>query len=157
MDLGENLLSIVKKKCNSQRVIGSILDIPFDKNTFDYVICTEVIEHTVNPKQAVKELSRVLKPGGILILTVPNKIWKWSVIIANALKIRPYEGFENWVGYYELKKWIVECNFVIEEFFGFNLIPIFSRVTMPINKKIDKFCKFISPLMINIGLKARKI
>lgn len=38
---------------------------------YDYVVCTEVLEHTLNPFAAVQEIGRVLKPGGMLFLTVP--------------------------------------------------------------------------------------
>jgi ubiquinone/menaquinone biosynthesis C-methylase UbiE len=38
---------------------------------YDIVICTEVLEHTLNPFAAVKEIHRLLKPSGILLLTVP--------------------------------------------------------------------------------------
>jgi SAM-dependent methyltransferase len=38
---------------------------------FDYVVCTEVLEHTRRPFEAAAELHRVLKPGGLLFLTVP--------------------------------------------------------------------------------------
>ena len=40
-------------------------------NTFDIIICTEVLEHVSNPFDAVKELHRMLKPGGLLFLTTP--------------------------------------------------------------------------------------
>lgn len=45
--------------------------IPVEQNTFDYVLCTEVLEHVPKPVDTIRELSRVLKPGGTLILTVP--------------------------------------------------------------------------------------
>lgn len=38
---------------------------------YDYVVCTEVLEHTLNPFNAVKELHRVLKDGGLLFVSVP--------------------------------------------------------------------------------------
>jgi 2-polyprenyl-3-methyl-5-hydroxy-6-metoxy-1,4-benzoquinol methylase len=40
--------------------------------TFDTVISCETVEHVLNPSKAVKELARVLKPGGRLYLTTPN-------------------------------------------------------------------------------------
>jgi SAM-dependent methyltransferase len=40
-------------------------------NTFDFVLCTEVLEHTIQPFDAIKEIYRILKPGGILFLSVP--------------------------------------------------------------------------------------
>ncbi len=39
--------------------------------TFDYVVCTEVLEHTLRPFDAVREIHRILKPGGRLFLSVP--------------------------------------------------------------------------------------
>lgn len=156
MDLGENLLNLVKEKCDSERIVGSVLEIPFEDNSFDVVINTEVIEHTPDPEKAVAELSRVLKPGGLLILTVPNITWKWSVLLANVLKLRPYEGFENWVGYNTLRKWASVNNLAIEDYFGFNFIPVFNRITMPMNKLIDKLGRFFGIFMINIALRARK-
>ena len=38
---------------------------------FDLIVCTEVLEHTLNPFNAVKEIKRILKPGGFIFITVP--------------------------------------------------------------------------------------
>jgi ubiquinone/menaquinone biosynthesis C-methylase UbiE len=38
---------------------------------FDFILCSEVLEHTLQPFNAVNELYRILKPGGHLFLTVP--------------------------------------------------------------------------------------
>lgn len=46
--------------------------LPFKSAAFDAVICSEVIEHVEAPANAVMEIARVLKPSGILLLTVPN-------------------------------------------------------------------------------------
>lgn len=40
-------------------------------NSYDYVVCTEVLEHTLQPFAAVEEINRILKPGGFLFLSVP--------------------------------------------------------------------------------------
>jgi len=45
--------------------------IPFPDSEFDYVLCTEVMEHVPEPKDFLKEIYRVLKPGGVLIMTIP--------------------------------------------------------------------------------------
>ena len=52
--------------------VGSIQDIPVADATFDTVISCETIEHVVEPMKAMKELHRVLRPGGRLLLTTPN-------------------------------------------------------------------------------------
>lgn len=46
--------------------------IDVEANTFDYVCCVDGLEHMTNPYQAVKEFSRVLKPGGIGVFSIPN-------------------------------------------------------------------------------------
>jgi len=46
---------------------------PFIRNVFDVVVCTDVLEHVLDLNAAVKELLRVLKPGGVLIVRTPNE------------------------------------------------------------------------------------
>lgn len=52
-------------------IISDITDIAVADESFDAVLCTEVLEHVPHPEIAIKELSRVLKSGGKLILTAP--------------------------------------------------------------------------------------
>src|SRR5438105_7683323 len=46
--------------------------LPFDDRSFDYVTCLEGLEHIENPQQAMREFSRLMRPGGHLIVSVPN-------------------------------------------------------------------------------------
>ena len=50
---------------------GTIENLPFENNFFDFVSCLDVIEHVQNPKEALDSILRVLKPGGYAIITVP--------------------------------------------------------------------------------------
>jgi 2-polyprenyl-3-methyl-5-hydroxy-6-metoxy-1,4-benzoquinol methylase len=47
--------------------------IPVPDNSYNFVISTEVIEHLDSPRAAFREFYRLLRPGGILIVTTPNK------------------------------------------------------------------------------------
>lgn len=46
--------------------------LPYDDQTFAYVVCIEGLEHIENPANAIREFARVLKPGGSLVVSVPN-------------------------------------------------------------------------------------
>jgi len=48
-------------------------ELPFESETFDVVVMTEVLEHMSDDRSATAEAARVLKPGGLLIITVPNR------------------------------------------------------------------------------------
>jgi glycosyltransferase involved in cell wall biosynthesis len=51
--------------------IASADDLPFGPATFDCVVCTEVLEHCRQPDLVLREVTRVLRPGGRLFLTTP--------------------------------------------------------------------------------------
>jgi SAM-dependent methyltransferase len=53
-------------------VVADIEAIPFEAGSFDLVVSLDTIEHVPNPTRAVAELTRVLKPGGKLVLTTNN-------------------------------------------------------------------------------------
>ena len=57
--------------------VANIVRLPFLEGTYDAVICSEVLEHVDSPKESIKELIRVLKPGGILALSVPRFFPEW--------------------------------------------------------------------------------
>ena len=63
--------------------LGNINDIPLQDSSLDAVICSEVLEHVDSPNESVRELVRVLKPGGVMALSVPRYLpelicWKLS-------------------------------------------------------------------------------
>lgn len=99
MDIDEQYLNITKSKYekyypNVKFIVGDAHKLPFEDNTFDVVILIEVFKHLENPKQVLSEISRVLKPNGTLIFTVPNKYFPFYIhaIIVNR-KIGSPVGF----------------------------------------------------------------
>ena len=51
--------------------VCDITAIPVEADAFDGVICTEVLEHVPYPDRVITELARILKPGGVLVITAP--------------------------------------------------------------------------------------
>lgn len=52
---------------------GDLLALPFDPDSFDLVTCFEAIEHVRDPERALAEMARVLRPGGVLLISSPNR------------------------------------------------------------------------------------
>jgi 2-polyprenyl-3-methyl-5-hydroxy-6-metoxy-1,4-benzoquinol methylase len=61
-------------------VIGDAASLPFIQQTFDLIICGEVIEHLLHPDLLLKDSNRSLKNSGELILSTPNAAGLWSIL-----------------------------------------------------------------------------
>jgi SAM-dependent methyltransferase len=55
----------------SPDVLADLHELPLGDATFDFVLCTEVLEHVSDPARVLAELRRILRPGGRLLLTTP--------------------------------------------------------------------------------------
>ena len=71
-------------------VQGDIYAIPFEKNEFDLVLCTEVLEHLERPDRALRELTRVA--SHTILLTVPSEPW---FCMGNLLTLKNVSRFGN--------------------------------------------------------------
>ncbi|RRJ91629.1 SAM-dependent methyltransferase [Paenimyroides tangerinum] len=55
-------------------VKADICNLPFEDNSFDFILCNHVLEHIPDDKKAMQELYRILKPGGIGIFQIPQDL-----------------------------------------------------------------------------------
>ena len=93
LDLSFEDLNIAKSRLNDFDLstlntfctfgVGNIINIPIESASLDAVMCSEVLEHVDSPEESIQELARVLKPGGIMALSVPRYLpelicWKLS-------------------------------------------------------------------------------
>ncbi|MFA4954182.1 MAG: class I SAM-dependent methyltransferase [Patescibacteria group bacterium] len=77
--------------------LGSVLELPVANASFDYVVSSGVIHHTPNPKKGFDELTRVLKPGGKLFLSVYGRgglFWMVNDIGRLIARIVPFAWME---------------------------------------------------------------
>jgi len=80
---------------------GTVYDIPAADASFDGVIITEVTEKLLDLQLAFKEISRVLKPGGVVVFDTINRTWKSWLIVANLMESAAVnsgfpKGFHDW-------------------------------------------------------------
>jgi 2-polyprenyl-3-methyl-5-hydroxy-6-metoxy-1,4-benzoquinol methylase len=69
----KNTMEALKKypSENHVAIVADAFNLPFNNQTFDCIIASEIIEHVYNPALFVQQLMNLLKTGGILILTTP--------------------------------------------------------------------------------------
>jgi ubiquinone/menaquinone biosynthesis C-methylase UbiE len=73
VDLSEGMVEYARQHYNPDRFrVGDIERIPFPDNTFDAVMCLGVMEYLEKDELALREMWRVLKPGGRAVITTPN-------------------------------------------------------------------------------------
>ena len=71
-DLACTVIGLDEDPAVQPAVLGSACYMPFAAASFDYVVCHHVLEHVAEPKRALHEIARVLKPGGGLSVAVPD-------------------------------------------------------------------------------------
>ena len=109
---------------------GTIYHIPFKDNSFDLVICTEVLEHLEHPEKALAELQRVTK--GTCIISVPHEPW---FRIANFLRGKNISRWGNDIEH--IQHWSRRgINALVGKYFSVNEIKNPFPWTMVIAKKV---------------------
>lgn len=78
IEYDEDCCQFVRENTELQVIQGSILELPFDKNSFDLVCAFDVLEHVGDDKLATSELVRVCKKSCAVLVTVPAFNFLWS-------------------------------------------------------------------------------
>jgi ubiquinone/menaquinone biosynthesis C-methylase UbiE len=95
-DLSPGMLRRARSRLHSNRpsyVSGDLTQLPFADNSFDCVTCGWVIEHLPDPRPGLRELSRVLEPGGRLLLLATEDTLP-GMVVSRAWKCRTYNRRE---------------------------------------------------------------
>jgi SAM-dependent methyltransferase len=78
VELSQPSVEKARERGCGEVVEGSVLEMPFGDASFDLAVSLDVIEHLEDDLGALRELRRVVAPGGALLLTVPAYGWLWS-------------------------------------------------------------------------------
>lgn len=94
VDLEKNIIAALREKYSSIKNLffneGSAYEIPFPNDFFDTVVSIETLEHLQNPKIFLKEVNRVLKPNGLVILSTPLNESETRFSPSNPFHVREY-------------------------------------------------------------------
>ncbi|MBU1032295.1 class I SAM-dependent methyltransferase [Patescibacteria group bacterium] len=160
---------------------GNLHKMPYKDNSFDKTVASEVLEHLENDSMALKEIFRILKPGGILVISVPNQNYPflWDPInwflqhyFNTHIKNGFFSGF--WSGHIrlyslkDLKGKVEKVGFKIEQAeeltfwclpFNHYLVNVVARllydvkISSRIADKISKFKETKKPYLIELAFR----
>jgi 2-polyprenyl-3-methyl-5-hydroxy-6-metoxy-1,4-benzoquinol methylase len=156
-DIGPRLVVRASARAGSRGVVADAAALAFRADTFDVVVASEMVEHTAAPVRAVTELARVLRPGGLLVLTTPNRAWQPVVRAASRLGVRPFHGLENFVGWRALERACAAAGLAVVDHFGLHPWPFqlgLARAARRVERRLARSAA--APLMVNQALLARK-
>lgn len=137
IDISSEAIEFAKKHYETKELnyyISDATKTAFESNSFDVIVCYELIEHLKEPENLIKEISRIIKKDGLLIISTPRK--KNS----NRSNFHVHEfKFEEFK--LLLKKYFKESDFLVEN----NIFASIINKTGNIKGKIDDSINFDIP------------
>ncbi|MCA8923456.1 MAG: methyltransferase domain-containing protein [Planctomycetes bacterium] len=156
VDIGPGLVERAKQRAGCRGQVADVLQLSRQlAQRFDVVVSSECVEHTPDPERAVRELARVVAPGGVLSLSTPNLLWSPVVKLATRLRLRPFDGHENFSTWGRLRRVLESEGLVVEREHGLHLFP-FQLPLHRLSRWCDRRLQALRPLMINLCLRARR-
>jgi len=130
-------------------VRGNALDAPFADGTFDLVYHQGLLEHFRDPMPLLRENYRLLKPGGSLLVDVPQRYHLYS-LMKHALMAAGqwFAGWETEFSPCELERLLRTAGFTIQRRYGYAMHP---GLTYRITRELGKKCGVHLPMYPNLG------
>lgn len=72
-DISEEYVKYAKKDNQVNVFVGTVEELQFEENSFDFITLIEVVEHLYNPLNTINELHRIMKKDGVIYLSTPNE------------------------------------------------------------------------------------
>jgi len=157
-DLGPNLVEQTRQRVGCRAVVADALELvrQFGRDRFDVVVSSECIEHTPDPSEALRQMAAVLRPGGWISVSTPNLLWYPIVRAATVLKLRPFDGHENFSTWRGMRRTLAESGVEVVSEKGIHLIPFQLRLHR-LSRWLDQRLQSARFGMINICLLGRKL
>ena len=150
-DIGPGLVQKTRERVGCRAEVVDALELVnhFGAECFDGVVSSECIEHTRSPEQALRQMAGVLKPGGYLSVSTPNALWYPPTWLATRLKIRPYDGFETFTTWRQMRGRLNSNGVSVLREKGLHLFP-FQFHAYRLSAWCDRHLQVLRGLMINL-------
>ncbi len=87
IDISPDSIASCKNNIEGNFYVGDAESLTFEDESFDKLLCTEVLEHVENDKIALEGMFRVLKPNGYLVMTIPTQDGIFGAKIKNIMHV----------------------------------------------------------------------
>jgi SAM-dependent methyltransferase len=115
LDASEEAIRYCRDKGLGMVRQGDVCAMPFSEASFELVLATDVIEHVDDDSQAIREIVRILRPGGYALITVPGFPSLWGLQDRVAHHKRRYQ-------FRQLVELIIAGGLVVERAYHFNFL-----------------------------------
>lgn len=156
-DLSERLALETATANNAVGRAEDAVNLSFADGSFDLVVSSECIEHVPAPARAIGEMLRVLRPGGHLVMTTPNRLWYPVVLLAQRLRLRRFQGNETFLSPREVRVAVTAAGGEMLRHTGCHLLPWQLPAVKPFLRMVDRYGDRLYPMMINQAVSARKV
>ncbi len=127
------------------------LPLPLPDNEFEAVLCFETVEHFPRPGVLIKEMARVTKPKGEVVITTPNILWEPIHSLAAIFNIHHSEGPHRFLRRRSMHKFIKEAGMNIEKEEATVFIPAGPKFLIKFGEWVER--NFKNTLMPLLGLR----
>lgn len=152
IEYSQELVDFSKEMFSGIEVVkGDVQSLELENDNFDVAIATAVIEHVPEPSKMIREVKRILKPGGIVILTCPAPFWEKLASMLGYLEKDKHYMVMNLK---QLSNLVVQAGFTLVKDKKF-MLPL---IGMPFEAFIEKLLRLfpLDVFMVNQLLVARK-
>ncbi|MBN1163711.1 MAG: methyltransferase domain-containing protein [Candidatus Krumholzibacteriota bacterium] len=124
-ELSLEMLKVSKKLSPEEiHVQTSLHELPFGDDSFDTVLSLETLEHVPDPLLFLREIRRILVPGGRLVMSLPPSYAEWTSWLNAIHKFHHGEGPHRFIAPRVVKKMMQEAGLRLDDYQGTLFIPL---------------------------------
>lgn len=142
IDLSDRLIEMAKKLVPEAKILKADAEqLPFQNNSFDFVVVVDTFQYLLDFDKVLQEINRVLRPGGKLIVTVPNKKWiLFNRYIKARKNLQPIE--DHFFDFEEMKQLLKRNGFAIVDYKGADALRFYGW-----KHALDKIAAVLLPFL----------
>jgi len=144
VDFSDYLISLAKKRLGNVGISNKLIKIskfpiPLNDNLFDLVLCYETVEHIYHYDNFIKELSRLVKKDGIIILTCPAVSWEWVHWLSAVININHSEGPHRFLTKRQLLRSFIKSDLKILSMNNTIFLPFNNKISIAFDRILEKY------------------